>query len=104
MAVTVDELHAYTNAATGDTDFLTSCVDQATALVTRFIGSVTTVPDAIADRAALEVASELFYRRQAPSGISQFATVEGASPIRIARDPMVAAYPILTPWVGTGIG
>lgn len=102
MALTVDELRAYTNAAVGDDDFLTSCVTQATALVARFVGTVT-VPDAIVDRAALEVGSELFYRRQAPSGITQFATVDGASAIRIARDPMVAAYPILTPWVGTGI-
>ncbi len=102
MTLTVDELRAYTGAATGDADFVTSCHDQATTLVARFVGTAD-VPESVVDRAALEVGSELFHRRQAPNGIAQFATVDGSSAIRVARDPMVAAYPILTPWVGTGI-
>lgn len=75
---------------------------QADELVMRFVGQAT-VPSAILDRAVLEVGSELFHRRQAPSGIAQFATAEGQSPIRVARDPMIAAYPILQPFTGVSI-
>jgi hypothetical protein len=103
MTTTTDELRAYTGASLSDDTFLETCLAEATALVGRFVGEAT-VPEAVKDRAVLEAASELFHRRQAPSGIAQFATVDGSSPIRVARDPMVAAYPILTPYVGTGIG
>jgi hypothetical protein len=103
MTTTTDELRAYTGASLSNDTFLETCLAEATALVGRFVGDVT-VPEVVKDRAVLEAASELFHRRQAPSGIAQFATVDGSSPIRVARDPMVAAYPILTPYVGTGIG
>lgn len=103
MTVTVDQARQYVGAAASDDTFLGSCIAQAAALVARFIGTAT-VPHEVEDRAVLEACSELFYRRQAPSGIAQFAAVDGTSPIRVARDPMVAAYPILTPYVGTGIG
>jgi hypothetical protein len=103
MSVSVEQLRQYTGAASGDADFLGSCLTEATALVARFVGSVV-IPSEVQDRAALEVASELFHRRQAPNGIAQFATVDGASPIRVARDPLVAAYPLLTPWTGVGVG
>jgi hypothetical protein len=53
-------------------------------------------------RAILECGSELFYRRNAPSGITQFATPDGQSAVRVARDPMVGAYPILAPYMAAG--
>lgn len=102
MTVTVEQARQYVGAAASDDGFLETCISEATALVARFVGSAT-VPDEIEGRAVLEACSELFHRRQAPSGIAQFATVDGVSPVRVARDPMVAAYPILTPYVGTGI-
>lgn len=100
--VTVEQARQYVGAPASDDTFLGSCLSEATALVARFIGTAT-VPVEVEDRAVLEACSELFHRRQAPSGIAQFATVEGVSPVRVARDPMVAAYPILTPYVGTGL-
>lgn len=98
----IEELRLYCGAAASDVTFVTECVTQADALVTRFVGQAS-VPPAIVDRAVLEVGSELFHRRQAPSGIAQFATADGQSPIRVARDPMIAAYPILLPFTGVGI-
>lgn len=102
MTITTDGLRAYTGASLSDDTFLEACLAEAGALIGRFVGEVA-VPSVVEDRAVLEVASELFHRRQAPNGIAQFATIDGASPIRVARDPMVAAYPMLAPWTGMGI-
>ena len=55
----------------------------------------------VQERAVLEVGSELFHRRNAPNGVAQFAALDGA-PIRVARDPMVAARPLLSPYLGGG--
>lgn len=98
----VERLRIYCGAPASDIEFVTECVTQADALVSNFVGNVS-VPSAITGRAVLEVGSELYHRRQAPNGIAQFATVEGFSPIRVARDPMIAAYAILQPFTGVGI-
>lgn len=98
----IEQLRLYCGAPASDAMFVKECVEQAEALVTRFVGQVP-VPSVIVDRAVLEVGSELFHRKQAPNGIAQFATAEGQSPIRVARDPMIAAYPILQPFTGVGI-
>lgn len=84
-----------------DAAYIGECVDEALALVGRVIGTVTTVPGEIHDRAVIEAGSELYHRRQAPNGISQFATPEGA-PMRVARDPMNAARAILSPFLPLG--
>lgn len=84
-----------------DAAFVGECVDEALALVGQVIGTATTVPSAIHDRAVIESGSELYHRRQAPNGISQFATPEGA-PMRVARDPMNAARAILAPFLPLG--
>lgn len=60
------------------------------------------VPQAVKDRAVLEVAAELYHRKNTKNGIAQFAVPDMASPIRIARDPMVAAYPILNRFLMRG--
>jgi hypothetical protein len=59
------------------------------------------VPEAILNRAYIEVASELYNRQSAPNGISQFASPDG-SPIRIRRDPMAAVYELLRPFLPGG--
>lgn len=82
--------------------FAGACWEQAAALVSRHVGAAV-VPLAISERATLEVGAELFYRRDTKNGISQFASIDGGQGMRVARDPMVAAYPILTPYVGRGI-
>lgn len=89
-------------ASSFDDAFLSECWDEASALVENFIG-LRTVPTEIVRRAKMNVGSELFHSQSAPNGISQFASGDG-NPVRVARDPMVAAYRILTPYVGLGIG
>lgn len=61
------------------------------------------VPQSIMRRAILEVGAELFHRRQAPNGITQFAMPNGPAPVRVARDPLVAARDLLAPFLGPGI-
>lgn len=100
MAVTAADLKGYVNASAVDDAFLTSCLATATAMVVQYVGGAE-VPENARDRAVLEVSSELFHRRQAPNGIAQFATPD-ASPVRVARDPMLGAYPILNRWMGGG--
>lgn len=74
---------------------------EARALVTRFVGAFT-VPREIQDRAIIEVAADLFHRKSARNGVMDLAGGDLA-PFRIARDPMKAAYPILTPFVPAGL-
>lgn len=99
--MSIDLLRGYVNA-TGDDEFLAACWAEAEALVVRYIGASALPPERIVTRATLEVGAELFHRRQAPGGITQFATVDGPSPVRLARDPMLAAYPILDPFLPGG--
>ncbi|WP_350348018.1 hypothetical protein ABIQ69_15470 [Agromyces sp. G08B096] len=86
--------------STTDQEFIEASLTEAEALVVAYVGAAT-VPQAVLDRATIEVGSELFNRRAAPNGISQFAGPDGSA-IRVARDPMVGAYPILQPYLPLG--
>jgi len=101
MSVTLEEFQAY--VGTDETEFPTECLTAGLALVENYIGTVTTVPAAVKDQATLMAASELYHRRSAPNGISQFATMDGAAPIRVARDPLASITPILLPYVGYAV-
>ncbi|WP_405472370.1 hypothetical protein [Paenarthrobacter ilicis] len=100
MATTLAQ---YVKAVDADSAFVASCAAEALALVTAEIGKVTTVPAEIKARAVLEVGAELFHRRQSRNGIAGLDNTD-ATPMRIARDPMKAAYPLLNPFLGPGIG
>lgn len=107
--LTSKDLQAYVGA-TGNTPptFVVTCWREAQSLVDTFVGPAllldpTRLPVVDLDRAYLEVGSELYHRQKAPNGIAQFATPDGAA-VRVARDPMVGAYPILRQYVGLGIG
>lgn len=100
MAVTLAEFQAY--VGTDETDFPQECLTSGLALVERYIGTVTIVPAAIKDQAVYIASSELFHRRSAPNGVAQFASMDG-SPVRIARDPLGAVYPLLQAYVGYAI-
>lgn len=99
----IERLRHYVNAVSDPTHdtWLASAWDRAAALVANFVGDAV-VPTAELDGATVEVASELYHRQAAPNGISQFADATG-NPVRVARDPMVAAYKTLQPYVGMGI-
>lgn len=104
--MTVSDLTTRLAAYVGDVpvdDYLRSCVTEATSLVGSQVGSVT-IPQDVHDRAVMEVAAELFHRRSAPNGIKSFADgLDGASAIRVARDALVAARPLLAPYLPLAI-
>ena len=100
MAVTVADFRSYVGTDE-DSDFVTNCLAAGKALVDRFIGSAT-VPTHIVDEAYLIASSEFFYRRSSPQGVTQFAAMDG-NPVRAAKDPMNAVYPLLTPYVGYAV-
>jgi hypothetical protein len=103
MAV-YDGLKAYVGAPDSDNDFVSDCWTQAHTLVDHFCGdAVSVVPADVLTRAKIECGSELYHRRSAPNGVAQFATLDGGSAVRVARDPMVGAYPLLQVYVGLGI-
>lgn len=78
---------------------VSQCAADAAQLVGDYIGA-NKVPESIALLAAVEVARELHTRLSAPGGVlSPFAE---ATPIRLARDPMKAAYPLLNPYLPGG--
>lgn len=100
------ELDWYVKAASSTeprlADFADACQLEAAALVDDHIGDAV-VPTVLRDRAVLEVGADLFYRRAARNGIVSFGSgVEAASVVRINRDPMTQAYPLLAPYVGLG--
>lgn len=102
MTITGTDLITYVNASPTEEAFAQSCAEGAMALVDAFV-SVGSVPDSIIARAYLVVAAEMFEQRNAPSGIRQFSA-EGVAPegMRVARDPMTGAYPILRPFLRGG--
>lgn len=94
---TVAELADYLHADADD--YMASTLVQASHLVRAHIG-VCQVPAEIVARAILEVAAELWNRRNAPNGVASFGDgMGGIVPMRVARDPMVAAYALLAPWI-----
>lgn len=104
-----DQLRDYVGARAGDETVATSW-STATELVRAFLtghgvdlgADPPTIPAEVTTRAILEVGAELYHRKNTKNGFSQFATGETLSPLRIARDPLVAARPILAPYLTTG--
>jgi len=120
MGVTVEDVLSYVGAGSNDSAYANECLHEAWELLYQYL-QVTTVrqndsqyvyypvpgdstawytpaPPNIMDRAILEVSSELFARKNAPSGLQQFATAEGV-PVRLNRDPLTQSYPILQRYV-----
>jgi len=98
---TVADLRTYVGASVSDDDYLTECLASAQALVVAYVGN-TPMPTSVMDSAVTQVASELFHRRQSPSGIAQFSTLDG-SPVRVARDPLHSVYALLNRYVQQGV-
>lgn len=101
MAITLEDLRAYVGASASNDAELERARLTGVALVDAWVGRVTTVQVDVLDHAYLIAASEVFQRRQAPMGIAQFATPDGA-PVRVNKDPMTAVYPLLAPFLGWG--
>lgn len=97
----VAALRRYVGAdATKNTD-LAEVWAEAQALVVKEVGAAL-VPGPVMVRAIKECASELWHRRSAPGGVMQQFTDLDAAPVRMARDPMLGARPLLAPWLPGG--
>lgn len=100
VAVTLQEFKDYVGTKDAS-DFPQLCLDAGNALVTRLIGEAENVPDDIHKQAILIASSEMFHRRSAPNGISQFADASGQA-VRVGKDPLSAVYPLVLPFIGYG--
>ncbi len=87
---------------TSDTNaFVSTCWSEAVALVAAYVGEAV-VPADVLKRAQIEVGAELFHRKSTKLGLAQFAMPD-ASPVRVLRDPVQAAYPLLARYMGPGV-
>ena len=100
--VTTDDLLDFVGGQESDRDFAEKCLAQAMMLTNAYCLRAE-VPEEILDNSYLQVGSELFHRRNAPSGIAQFSSLDGTSPIRVAKDPMMSVYHLLDRWVQRGV-
>ena len=90
-------------AAPDSDPYLADCVDTANDLIKAYTGAVT-IPESVLDRATLEVAADLYHRRSARNGVAGFDDNDiNPVPVRINRDPLVPARPILAPYMGVPI-
>jgi hypothetical protein len=100
--LTAEDVRAYVSASTADLQFCESCLTSADALCVKYVGTQTDVDEAVWDKAVIQVASELFHRRQAPGGVSQFSSMDGA-PVFVGNDPMRSVYSLLDRYRPRGI-
>ena len=97
-----ERLRNYVGApAVGDDEFLTACLTEATSLVDAY-DPKKVVPTDVYENAVIQVASELFHRRNAPSGIANFSSLDGA-PVRVSKDPLNSVYSLLNRFVVSGV-
>ena len=98
----LDALRAYLHNPTATDAELTPVLTSATHLVDKAT-SGRDVPGEILTLAVHKVAAELWAARDAVGGIVAGYSDLGGS-VRLARDPMIAARPILAPWIGVAFG
>lgn len=99
-AFTWEALAAHVKASTDRKADLEADFETAVALVDARIGNAQGVPDTVRERAVLACGGELWTQRDARGGIvAQFGDLGQAGGMRLARDPMVAAMPLLAPFL-----
>jgi hypothetical protein len=101
MAVTLQQFKDYVGTKDATT-FPQLCLDAGLAEVNEIIGAVTTVPSSVKDMCVLQVASNHWNRRNAPSGIAQFADGNPAG-LRVGLDTKRDVYAQLLPYVGIAV-
>lgn len=100
--VTVSAFRDYLGVGASVTDdTLQTDLDASHALVAATVGD-SWVPEVVLDTVILGVGYELWSRRAAPSGITQFASVDG-NPARLYRNPLTAYYSLLGQYVPSGV-
>lgn len=91
------------NATDQDDAYISQCLAEAEELVDAFTAGED-IPVISKNKAKLLTLSALYHQRNAPNGIQQFADFGGAvNVVRVARDPMIAAYPILARFMVIGL-
>ena len=92
----VTRLTAYVKSGAGSTStadqaFIESALEQAMALVDTACGaSIGLVPVEVLEGWYIEVGAELYNRRQTKNGVTQFATADGGTAIRVRQDPLAS--------------
>lgn len=115
--MTADQLREYVGARSGDAA-VASCYATATELVRgllathqltiqdgRAVGAdpaSVVIPEPVVSRAILEVGAELYHRKNTKNGVQQLPVADQVSPLRIARDPLVAARPLFDSYLPVG--
>lgn len=89
-------------------DYAKECAAEAIAMVDNYATEENLrkqPPSPVLSRAALEVGAELYHRRTSRNGVAGFGeSPDNFTPLRIARDPMKAAYDVLRPYLKAPIG
>lgn len=99
----IDAFRAYLRC-TGTDGELAPVYDAARLLVAQYVGhAYALVPSEILALAVHKVGSELWVSRDSVGGIVTGYTDMGSG-LRLARDPMVAARPLLAPYLSLGFG
>jgi hypothetical protein len=97
----VDEtdLAAYVGASPSEVT-LPGLLAAATDLVDEHLGpaGLARIPATIRDNAYLQLASELYARRNAPGGIVTYGGTEVGGGMRLSRDPMASVRATLAPY------
>lgn len=93
--------HAHAGGQVSD-DELNDCLESAAELLKELIDKKV-VPSKTLERAQMLVANEMLQQDLAPNGLlnQQFDNGNETIPIRIGRDPLRPAYPLLAPF---GVG
>lgn len=106
MTVTKEQVRTKINASARAVtdDEIQAAIDVAMALVNAHVDQAE-VPPEVLDRAVLLVAVEQINQDKAPNGVLNQVYDTGLGeearlPVRVGRDPMKPAYPVLDPWVG----
>ena len=105
MTISTERLRDEVGASTSSDDVIDECLTVAHELLLQYVGDEgIDVPPSVFDRAWLVAAVDLFNQSQAPNGVltQQFDTGDGATsaiPVRVSRDPLAGAYPLLRSYV-----
>lgn len=85
--------------------YISQCAVEAVEMVVHYVGAEKdAIPASVFHRACVEVGADLYHRRSARNGIAGFEDTDiSAAPVRINRDPLVPARPILAPYMKVGI-
>lgn len=88
---------------TPGSDYVRECAEEAAAMLSGHLtpDNVRSMPPAhVLRRALLEVGAELYHRRTSRNGVLGLdGGADNFAPLRIARDPMKAAYDLLRPYL-----